>query len=138
MAATDALARLLDIPASGPMPLLSAVQHGLTVYALDGVAHELAPDDKSFAFRIVPRATLARRRQEELLSPEESTRLARVAAVWAMALDVWGSEIEARRFMFTEHPLLEGRRPIEIVLENELGRPVVEGILGRLQWGTAV
>ena len=40
--------------------------------------------------------------------------------------------------MFEPHPLLHGRRPIDVVLENELGRPVVEGILGRLQYGSAV
>jgi uncharacterized protein (DUF2384 family) len=51
---------------------------------------------------------------------------------------VLGSEDAARRFMFEAHPLLQGRRPIDVVLENELGRPVVEGILGRLKYGSAV
>jgi putative toxin-antitoxin system antitoxin component (TIGR02293 family) len=55
-----------------------------------------------------------------------------------MALDVWGGEEAARRFMFEAHPLLHGRRPVDVVLENELGRPVVEGILGRLRYGSAV
>jgi putative toxin-antitoxin system antitoxin component (TIGR02293 family) len=55
-----------------------------------------------------------------------------------MALEVWGDEEAARRFMFEAHKLLQGRRPVDVVLENELGRPVVEGILGRLQYGSAV
>jgi uncharacterized protein (DUF2384 family) len=33
--------------------------------------------------------------------------------------------------------MLEGRRPIDVVLANEFGRPLVEGILGRLQYGSA-
>ena len=144
MANTASLAELLELEVAGPMPLLSAVRHGLPVRTLDGLARQLAPEDQMFAFRIVPRATLARRRKETgrgrdgRLSPEESTRLARVASVWAMALEVWGDEDAARRFMFDPHPLLDGRRPIDVVLENELGRPVVEGILGRLKFGSAV
>jgi putative toxin-antitoxin system antitoxin component (TIGR02293 family) len=55
-----------------------------------------------------------------------------------MALDVWGSEASARQFMFEPHMLLHGRRPIDVVLENELGRPVVESILGGLKYGTAL
>jgi putative toxin-antitoxin system antitoxin component (TIGR02293 family) len=80
----------------------------------------------------------AKDRAESRLSAEEGTRLARLAGVWAMALDVWGGEEAARRFMFEAHPLLHGRRPVDVVLENELGRPVVEGILGRLKYGTSV
>lgn len=126
---------------------MSAVEKGLPLAALDRVVHFVAPMDNKFAFRIIARATLARRRKalastknkaEGRLSAEEGTRLARLASVWAMALDVWGNDEGARRFMFDEHPLLHGRRPIDVVLESEFGRPVVEGILGRLQFGSAV
>lgn len=126
---------------------MSAVENGLPLTSLDRVVHSVAPSDSKFCFRIIPRATLARRRKawaaagdraEGRLSAEEGTRLTRLAGVWAMALDVWGGEDAARRFMFEAHPLLHGRRPVDVVLENELGRPVVEGILGRLKYGTAV
>jgi putative toxin-antitoxin system antitoxin component (TIGR02293 family) len=141
------LTDFLGIKVVGALPLMSAVEEGLPLAALDRLAGSLAPADGKFAFRIVPRATLARRRRafgldsarhDGRLSAEEGTRLARLAGVWAMALEVWGGEEEARRFMFEPHPLLEGRRPVDVVLENELGRPVVEGILGRLQYGSAV
>jgi putative toxin-antitoxin system antitoxin component (TIGR02293 family) len=81
---------------------------------------------------------VAKDRANGRLSAEEGTRLVRLAGVWAMTLDVWGGEEAARRFMFEAHPLLHGRWPVDVVLENELGRPVVEGILGRLQYGSAV
>ena len=61
-----------------------------------------------------------------------------LAGVWAMALEVWGGEDVARRFMFEANELLHGRQPVDVVLENEIGQPVVEGILGRLQYGSAV
>lgn len=141
------VSEILGIRASGPLPLMSAVEKGLPLTSLDRVVHSVAPSDNKFAFRIIARATLARRRKalatakdraEGRLSAEEGTRLARLASVWAMALNVWGGGEAARLFMFEAHPLLHGRRPVDVVLENEFGRPVVEGILGRLQYGSAV
>jgi putative toxin-antitoxin system antitoxin component (TIGR02293 family) len=144
---SDPVSEVLGIRAYGPLPLMSAVEKGLPLASLDRVVRSVAPSDNKFAFRIVARATLARRRRalatakgraEGRLSAEEGTRLARLASVWAMALDVWGNGEAARQFMFEAHPLLHGRRPVDIVLENELGRPIVEGILGRLRYGSAV
>jgi putative toxin-antitoxin system antitoxin component (TIGR02293 family) len=150
---SDPVSDVLGIGVSGPLLLMSAVKAGLPLASLDRVVGAVAPSDLQFAFRIIPRATLARRRKalaiagdqataktpaEGRLSAEEGTRLARLASVWAMALDVWGGEDAARRFMFEAHPLLHGRRPVDVVLESELGRPVVEGILGRLRYGSAV
>jgi putative toxin-antitoxin system antitoxin component (TIGR02293 family) len=137
----------MGIRASGAFTLMSAVENGLPLSALDRVAQSVAPSDTKFAFRIIPRATLARRRKalvtkegsaDPRLTAEEGNRVARLASVWAMALEVWGGEDAARRFMFGAHPLLDGRRPVDVVLDSELGRPVVEGILGRLQYGSSV
>jgi putative toxin-antitoxin system antitoxin component (TIGR02293 family) len=147
LASADPISEVLGIRVSDPFTLMSAVEKGLPLTALDRVVHSVAPMDNKFAFRIIARATLARRRKalantknkaEGRLSAEEGTRLARLASVWAMALEVWGNDADARRFMFDEHPLLHGRRPIDVVLESEFGRPVIEGILGRLQFGSAV
>ena len=46
-------------------------------------------------------------------------------------------EAEARAFLFRPHPMLDNRRPVDVVLASEFGRPLVEGILGRLSYGTA-
>ena len=129
-----------------PMSLMHEVEKGLPLTALDRVAKAVAPGDAGFLFRMVSRATLARRRKAlattrtataARLSAEESARVARLAAVWALAREVWGGEAEARAFLFRPHPMLEGRRPIDVVLANEFGRPLVEGILGGLQYGSA-
>ncbi|MGI4941224.1 MAG: antitoxin Xre/MbcA/ParS toxin-binding domain-containing protein [Janthinobacterium lividum] len=146
-AVVDPVSKMLGIKASGGLTLMSAVGEGLPLTSLDRVVLSVAPADRKFAFRIVARATLARRRKAMVaakdradgrLSAKEGTRLARLAAVWALALEVWGGDDAARRFMFEAHPLLQGRCPVDVVLESELGRPVVEGILGRLQYGSAV
>jgi putative toxin-antitoxin system antitoxin component (TIGR02293 family) len=132
---------------SGPlslMTLMSEVERGLPLAALDRVVRSLSPGDGSFAFRLVPRATLARRRKQAAspeagsrLSADEGARVARLAEVWAFAREVWGSDEEARDFLFRPHPLLEGRRPVDVVLANEFGRPLVDAILGGLKYGSA-
>ncbi len=124
------------------LDLADEVAKGLPVSALDHVVRSVAPQDRAFAFRIVPRATLARRRaagaKSARLSTDESAKVARLAEVWAFARDVWKSDEEAREFLFRGHMLLEGRRPVDVVLDSELGRPLVEDILGGLKYGTAV
>ena len=147
LALRDPVSDMLGIRATGALSLMAAVAEGLPITSLDRVVHAVAGDDSTFAYRIVARATLARRRKawatpqhqaDGRLSADEGARLARLSSVWAMALDVWGETDAARRFMFAAHPLLHGRCPMDIVLESELGRPVVEGLLGRLQYGSAV
>jgi uncharacterized protein (DUF2384 family) len=162
VATAQSVSTILGIKETGPLLLSSAVAKGLPLSSLDRVVRVVAPADNKFAYHIVPRATLARRRRawatfrdhktgkgQKLtpstehhaagrLSAEEGMRLTRLATVWAMAVNVWGDTEAARQFMFEPHPLLHGRRPIDVVLENELGRPIVEGILGRLQYGSAV
>jgi putative toxin-antitoxin system antitoxin component (TIGR02293 family) len=122
------------------------VERGLPLAEVDRISREVAPGDAAFPFRLVPRATLARRRKAlaetpgdamARLSSEESSRVARLGAVWEFAVDVWGGPEKARAFLFRPHAMLEGRRPIDLVLANEFGRPIVEGILGRLKYGSA-
>ncbi len=126
------------------MAVMIDVERRLPLMAFDRLVHAIAPKDPSFAFRLVPRATLARRRRAlaqvqsgSRLSAEEGSRVARLSAVWDFARDVWGSDDAARSFLFRPHMLLDGRRPIDVVLANEFGRPLVEVILGRLKYGTA-
>jgi putative toxin-antitoxin system antitoxin component (TIGR02293 family) len=145
----DTLSEVLGLHIRGPllpMSLMTEIEKGLPLTALDRLAKTVAPDDAAFAFRMVSRATLARRRKAlatsrnaaaARLSAEESARVARLAEVWALARAVWGGDAAARAFLFRPHPMLEGRRPIDVVLANEFGRPLVEGILGGLQYGSA-
>jgi putative toxin-antitoxin system antitoxin component (TIGR02293 family) len=148
MAVVAQVAEVLGLRARsrGPMSLLglaAEVDKGLPLSALERIARQVAPDDSAFAFRLVPRATLARRKamsgasDRSRLSPDEGARVARLAEAWALAREVWGSDEEARAFLFRPHPMLDGRRPVDVVLANEFGRPLVEGILGGLQYGSA-
>jgi putative toxin-antitoxin system antitoxin component (TIGR02293 family) len=50
---------------------------------------------------------------------------------------VWGGDTAARRFLYEPHMLLQQRRPIDLVLANEIGATLVTDILGRLRYGSA-
>lgn len=122
-----------------PIHLIHLIEDGLPLSALERISLRVSPQDANFKYRIVPRATLARRRKpgKEKLQAGEGDRVVRLARVWSFAQEVWGSEADARAFFFRAHPLLEGRLPIDMVLASELGAELVNGILGRLKYGTA-
>jgi len=126
-----------EIAARSPFGLMSRIEDGLPLGALDRVARLLAPSDAQFKYRIVPKATYERRKGTHRLSSDEGARLARVARVWSLAMEVWQSEDEARDFLFRSHPMLEDRRPIDVVIQNEIGAELVLDILGRLKYGSA-
>jgi putative toxin-antitoxin system antitoxin component (TIGR02293 family) len=142
MFASSDVAAVLGLPAKSiearsPMTLIGRIEHGLPVKALDKVAHLLAPDDAQFKYRLVPKATLERRRTAKKLSPEEGARLARLARVWAASREVWGGDDEARDFLFRPHAMAEDKRPVDLVIQSEFGAELILDILGGLKYGTA-
>ena len=121
------------------LDLADEVKRGIPIAAVDRVMGFISPNNMSLRNRIVPRATLARRKAaaERRLTPQESDRVARMASLWALALDVWQSAEAAQRFLGKPHPLLNGKIPYEVAVETEIGARTVEDILGRLKYGTA-
>ena len=117
--------------------LIIRIERGLPVRAVDRVAHLLAPGDAQFKYRLVPKATLERRKTTKRLSPEEGARMARLAKVWSAARDVWGGDEEARDFLFRPHPMAEDNRPIDLAIRSEFGAELVVDILNGLKYGTA-
>lgn len=122
---------------TSPFVLISEIEKGLPVGALDRLSAELAPGRTDFKYRIVPRATYMRRNRSGHLSSRESAQLARLARIWEFAKLVWGSPEEARAFMFRTHPMLEDRPPVDVVVQSEIGSRLVEDVLGRLAYGSA-
>jgi putative toxin-antitoxin system antitoxin component (TIGR02293 family) len=116
-----------------------AVARGLPRQALRHVAESLAGGDKAKVARlewgVVPRTTLDRR--EAQLSPEESERTERVARLFVHARRALGTEEEAREFMTTPHPELEGRSPLDAA-RTDLGTRRTEQILNALEYGLAL
>jgi putative toxin-antitoxin system antitoxin component (TIGR02293 family) len=117
---------------------LRAVSRGFAIKTLLRIAEEVAPGDVNFKYRIVPKASLARFKAARRLSAQQSVVIMRIAEVWAQALRIWKSPEAARSFLGRPHQLLNGRKPIDLVLENELGANLVRGEMGRLENGSAV
>lgn len=126
-----------EIAARSPFGLMSRIEDGLPIGALERVARLLAPSDSQFKYRLIPKATYERRKSALRLSSDEGTRLARVARVWSLALDVWQTEEDARDFLFRSHPMLEDRRPIDVVIQSEIGAELVLDVLRSLKYGSA-
>lgn len=122
---------------SSDMYYFDLIDSGLPVKSLKRISEFVAPHDNSFKYRIVSKASLARRKGARL-SPGHSVVVARLASVWAQAHRVWKSEDGAREFLYRVHPLLGQRRPIDLILDNEIGAQLVRSILGRLENGSAV
>lgn len=129
----------LDIPTPSFCRVVEELRAGLPVKAIDGLAKLIAPHDPNFKHRIVPKATLARRKRSASgrLTLDESERLARYASVWTLAMKVWKDEEKARSFLWTPHMLLGGEKAIDAA-DTSIGADEVERILGSLLYGTAV
>ena len=104
---------------------------------LDRVVSVLAPADPRMRFSFVPKASFEKRRQSSILAPGESLRVARAARIWLRSIELWGSEEEARGFLFRPHSQLADHRPIDIVIQSEVGTGLVLDIIGRLKNGRA-
>lgn len=119
------------------LDLAMAIEKGFPTSTIDSVIKRIAPKDPTFAYKIIPRATLARhKRANRRLSLEQSDSVARLARIWALANSVWKSEEATRRFLFEPHQLLGGKRPIDMAVRTAVGARMVEGILGRLEYGS--
>lgn len=116
------------------------IQRGFPVSAVNALAKVMGPGIGTPAVEVLiaSRSTLKRhRRDRKPLNAEQSERLAQLAEVWAMALEVYKEEATARTFLQRPHQLLHGRTPLEVAAESWAGARTVEQILGRLKYGTA-
>lgn len=117
----------------------TAVTHraraGLPYAALEAVAkrYEVPVPRVADILGLSPR-TLARRKKERRLSPEESDRLVRLARVTAVADDVLEAPKIAGEWLRTPNRALGGAAPIDL-LGTDLGAEQVETILVRIDYG---
>ncbi|MCR5855673.1 antitoxin Xre/MbcA/ParS toxin-binding domain-containing protein [Mesorhizobium sp. J428] len=140
MLSVESVAKILGLPdkrPTSPYVLISRIEDGLPPNSVERIAQLLAPYDAQFKYRLVPKATYERRKASRRLSFDEGTRLARIARIWALALDVWQTEEGAREFLFRPHAMLGDRRPVDLIIQSEFGAELVIDVLGGLKYGTA-
>jgi putative toxin-antitoxin system antitoxin component (TIGR02293 family) len=129
----DAVVDLLGGVAAlgGPVRTLAdldlLVAKGLPRSALDRVLAAAAPVSKRVCLRnrVLPRASYQR---SPTLSAEHSATAERLARVTALVGSVWEDAARTQRFLWTPHPELAGRVPIEIALTELVAREVEEPV----------
>lgn len=133
---------LLGVPAAdigSPLALADRVEAGLSVEAVDHIAELLVPQDSAFKYRIVPKATLERRRKtRSRLTTEEGDRVARLGKVYEMAVSIYRDADKARGFLTRPHVMLESRAPLDVALATGPGADAVVSLLGRAAYGGGV
>lgn len=120
--------------ASAPA-LVRSIESGLPYAAFEALRErfELRREDLAEAAGI-PLRTLARRRRERRLHPDESDRLVRVARVAAEAARVLGADRNAGGWLSRENIALGSRRPIDL-LKTDVGTHQVEEVIGHIEYG---
>jgi putative toxin-antitoxin system antitoxin component (TIGR02293 family) len=108
---------------------------GLPYASLSAVASGFAIEGPTVAAILgIPPRTLARRKKERRLSPEESDRLFRLGRLAALAQDVLGTRAKASAWLHTDNRSLGGATPLSR-LDTDLGAEEVESVLLRLSHG---
>lgn len=121
--------KALGRPVRSLADLDAAIQAGLPRSALEHLMTAVAPEGERAKLRnrVVPRASFQRRKT---LSAAHSATTERLARITALVQSVWEDDARAQRFLWTPHPELEDRKPIEVAL-TELGAREVEEVIQR-------
>jgi putative toxin-antitoxin system antitoxin component (TIGR02293 family) len=137
---TEALLGLSIDPIESPLSLPEIISNGLPISSIDAIAKFVAPDDNAFKYRLVPKATLERRRKSpsQTLTTEEGDRVARLAKVLSVALEIYKDPALVREFMTRSHQMLEGKQPIEVALSSSAGTDVINNLLQAMAYGGGV
>jgi putative toxin-antitoxin system antitoxin component (TIGR02293 family) len=139
---TSTIEALLGVKAGGTdtrLALAYSIEAGLPVSALDHLAEAVAPEDTRFKFRLIPKATLERRRRSsKRLTAEEGDRLARIAKVYTIALDIYHDPAKVRDFLRRPHMMLDNKAPLDVALATGPGADAVINVLGRAAYGGGV
>lgn len=127
---------LLGLRNYEPLRLNQSIRRGLTYSAFERFQRntELPSSLLSEVAQISAR-TLARRKEQGRLDPEESDRLVRASRIFARALELFeGEPEEARRWLTTPQPGLGRKVPLELAA-TDVGAREVENLIGRLEHG---
>ena len=120
------------------LALARKLEQGFDFGSVERVAKALAPDDRSFVYTLIPRASLKRYEKSGTLTPLASDKVYDMARVWKAAEWLYGDRDKARAFLNRPHSLLEGRRPIDLARASSAGADLVLEIIQRAAAGVAV
>lgn len=117
------------------MDWIPLVRHGLPSAAVDAVLSQTRLTQTELARALaIPERTLARRKREGALSPEESAKLLRLVRVLERAAMVFDDADDALSWLRSPNAALGGVTPLSL-MDTELGADGVLDTLGRIEHG---
>ena len=130
------MSKVLGVETGDRMVVIDAVERGFDSSAVARLAaiFEIAEGDVLAAVDI-SRSTFSRRKKrQERLTSSESDRLYRIIRLFGRAVEVLGSESDARQWMRTSKRALGGVSPL-VMARTDAGAQEVEDLLGRIEHG---
>jgi putative toxin-antitoxin system antitoxin component (TIGR02293 family) len=129
-------ARLLGLRAATPLALVREVARGLPYATITSLRRATGLSTRELADAVnIRMRTVARRKEQGRLDPEESDRVLRFARVFAMAVGFFGGDVpEARRWFTTPLPAFGGRSALELAA-TDAGAREVEVLIWRVEHG---
>lgn len=117
------------------MDWIPLVRKGLPAASVDSIVRltRIAQNELASALGI-PERTLARRKREGVLSPEESAKFVRLARVVERAEEVFEDTAAALAWLRTDNPALGGVTPLSL-MDTDIGADSVLDTLGRIEHG---
>jgi putative toxin-antitoxin system antitoxin component (TIGR02293 family) len=127
--------RSLDLKTETTDQMISKLKRGLPADSFDRLRQRLNISDNALA-RIVQisKRTLDRRRATGRLTTDESERVLRIAQVYDMAVEVFGSRKKAENWLKKPARGLGGKIPLQYA-DTNLGTHEVINLLGRIDHG---
>ena len=126
----------IGLKAENTIQLVESIRRGLPYRAFERLQADMGVSSRELSDMVAISArTLARRKTEGRLQPDESERLLRASRIYDCAVSLFeGDEAAALAWMRTPAAALGGRKPIEFA-RTEVGAREVEDLIGRLEHG---
>ncbi|MBW2370473.1 MAG: DUF2384 domain-containing protein [Deltaproteobacteria bacterium] len=125
----------LNLKAETTAQMITLLKQGLPADSFDHLRQQLNISDNALAkIAQIPKRTLDRRRVTGRLKTDESERVLRIAQVYDMAVEVFGSPKKAESWLKKPARGLGGKIPLEYV-DTNLGAHEVIKLLGRIEYG---
>jgi putative toxin-antitoxin system antitoxin component (TIGR02293 family) len=130
---------LLGLDTSKPLEIHDTILSGLSYKSLVQASNSSGlPLGTLSELIAIPPSTLSRRKATELLKPDESDRLFRVAKLLRLVIDFFSGDTEAAiRWMQSPRPALGGHPPLELA-KTDVGIRQVETLIEQLKHGIVV
>lgn len=128
------LCETLNIKGCSELKIVDKINEGFPFLILEKVLSENILTRDEILSIVVPKRTLARRKQEGKLSPKESDIVTRLIRVLDFAQSVFENPEKTKAWFHRPNKSLEGKKPVEL-LKTETGSSIVEDVLGRIAHG---